>query len=211
MNGSFWHRRWHKNEIAFHEKKANVLLRRHIESLGLKQGQRVFLPLCGKTLDIAWLLARGYHVVGIELIPLAIEQLFAELGIKPTITQQGSLLHYNAEHLDIFVGDLFALRPETLGHVDAVYDRAALVALPEDMRTLYTAHLMQITANAPQLLICYEYDQSTQPGPPFSVTSEEVRRHYDKNYTITLLETIDVPGGLKGLSPAKETIWLLKT
>ncbi|MFO0389578.1 MAG: thiopurine S-methyltransferase [Alphaproteobacteria bacterium] len=209
MDAGFWQRRWHKNEIAFHEKNANPLLLKHFSALSLKEGQRVFVPLCGKTLDIAWLLAQGFRVVGAELIPLAIEQLFAELGVTPTITDVGTLEHYSAENIDIFVGDIFALDAATLGHVDAVYDRAALVALPDAMRAQYVAHLMTITHKAPQLLICYEYDQSTQPGPPFSVSTEEVQLHYRAHYTITPLETLDVAGGLKGLSPAKESVWWL--
>lgn len=210
MDTGFWHRRWHKNEIAFHEKNVNPLLLKHFGALSLQKDQRVFVPLCGKTLDIAWLRAQGFRVVGAELIPLAIEQLFAELGVQPTITDAGTLKHYSAENIDIFVGDIFALDAGMLGLADAVYDRAALVALPEDMRVLYAQHLMQLTDNAPQLLICYEYDQSTQAGPPFSVSGNEVKKHYERNYTIKALESIDVPGGLKGLSPAKESVWLLK-
>jgi thiopurine S-methyltransferase len=207
MDAGFWHRRWHKNEIAFHEKNANPLLLKHFGTLSLQRNQRVFVPLCGKTLDIAWLLANGFRVVGAELIPLAIEQLFAELGVQPTITDAGTLKHYSAENIDIFVGDIFALDAATLGHVDAVYDRAALVALPDALRAQYAAHLMQITSTAPQLLICYEYEQSTQAGPPFSVSAEEVQQHYRAYYSITPLETTDVPGGLKGLSPARESVW----
>jgi thiopurine S-methyltransferase len=210
MDAGFWQRRWHKNEIAFHEKRANPMLLKHFSTLSLQEGQRVFVPLCGKTLDIAWLLANNFRVVGAELIPLATQQLFAELGVQPTITDAGTLKRYSSEHIDIFVGDIFALDAAALGHVDAVYDRAALVALPDEMRTRYAAHLMTITHKAPQLLICYEYDQSTQAGPPFSVSAEEVQQHYRAHYTITSLETVDVVGGLKGLSPAKESVWWLE-
>lgn len=186
------------------------MLTKHFSKLGLRKGQRVFLPLCGKTLDIAWLLANGYDVMGAELIPLATQQLFAELGVQPTITDAGNLQCWSAENIDIFVGDIFALDAETLGHVDAVYDRAALVALPEDMRKQYAAHLMNITHKAPQLLICYEYDQMLQPGPPFSVDDKEVNGHYAASYSLTLLETTEIPGGLKGICPATEKAWLLK-
>ena len=97
-----------------------------------------------------------------------------------------------------------------LGPVDAIYDRAALVALPKEMRDRYTEHLVQITENAPQLVIAYEYDQSVVNGPPFSVSQDEVRRHYTDSYNLTLLATADVPGGLKGKCSATEHVWLLK-
>jgi thiopurine S-methyltransferase len=98
-----------------------------------------------------------------------------------------------------------------LGPVEAVYDRAALVALPAEIRQRYAAHLMEITATAPQLLIGYEYDQALQAGPPFSVGREELHRHYGESYRLTLLASADVAGGLKGKCPAKEIVWLLST
>jgi thiopurine S-methyltransferase len=98
-----------------------------------------------------------------------------------------------------------------LGPVDAIYDRAALVALPEELRKRYTVHVTAMTDNSPQLLICYEYDQSLMEGPPFSVSNEEVARHYKDKYDVTLMVSADVPGGLKGKCPARENVWLLQT
>ncbi len=210
MDPSFWHQRWEKNEIGFHESNANPLLVEHIHKLALAKGRRIFVPLCGKTLDISWLLSRGYRVAGVELSQLAIEQLFIDLGLQPDIATVGKVDQWSANHLDIFVGDILAVSKNELGPVDAVYDRAALVALPEDMRTRYTAHLAEITGKAPQLLISYDYDQTLMAGPPFSVSHEEVRRHYATAYDLTLLSSTDVPGGLKGKGPAKENVWLLK-
>jgi thiopurine S-methyltransferase len=148
-------------------------------------------------------------VAGAELSKLAVDQLFAELGVTPEITREGELEHYRAPNIDIFVGDIFALTSESLGPVDASYDRAALVALPQDLRDRYTAHLVAITQKAPQLLICFEYDQRVMDGPPFSVTADEVKRQYGERYAVRHLETVDVPGGLKGKIPATESVWHL--
>ena len=210
MDASFWRQRWEKNEIGFHESQANPLLVAHFHELSIAKGRRVFVPLCGKTLDISWLLARGYRVAGAELSQLAIEQLFIELGMQPDIERVGGIERWSANNLDLLVGDIFAVSRSMLGPVDAVYDRAALVALPEAMRQRYTAHLMEITGQAPQLLISYEYDQSLKEGPPFSVSNEEVRRQYAATYELTLIASTEVPGGLKGSVSAKENVWLLK-
>lgn len=213
MDPGFWHQRWQTNETGWHEKAANPLLLKHFPSLSLPNASRLFVPLCGKSLDVGWLLAQGYHVAGAELSELAVTQLFAQLGMEPIISEIGLLKHYRGTKLDVFVGDIFQLTHEVLssiGKINAVYDRAALVALPPDMRIRYTAHLQAITATAPQLLICYEYDQTVVPGPPFSVPAEEVHRHYDTRYRLTLLESLDVAGGLKGKCPSKEHVWLLK-
>ncbi|MGD1855290.1 MAG: thiopurine S-methyltransferase [Leptolyngbyaceae cyanobacterium] len=211
MNRQFWQQKWEDNNIAFHRSEANPVLVNYFEMLSLGKGSRVFVPLCGKTLDIAWLLANGYRVVGAELVDIAIKQLFIELELEPTVLEIDNVKHYHAANIDIFVGDIFNLSSPVLGTVDAVYDRAALVALPQDVRSRYTSHLIEITHKAPQLLVSYEYDQTMMAGPPFSISDEEVHQHYGKNYSLTLINSTDVPGGLKGKCAAKENVWLLQS
>ncbi|MFP5492801.1 MAG: thiopurine S-methyltransferase [Bacteriovoracia bacterium] len=211
MEANFWHARWEENLIGFHLPQPNPKLVEYFKQLNLKENDRVLVPLCGKTIDIAWLLAQGMRVVGVELSPLAIEQLFAELKVTPANQVRGKLNHYSAPQLDIFVGDIFDLDREILGHVDAIYDRAAIVALPDDLRERYAAHLINIAPKANQLLISYEYDQSLIAGPPFSVTPKHIQTYYQATYKISELVRMDVEGGLKGLYPAQEAVWLLKT
>lgn len=210
MKASFWHERWDRGEIAFHETETNLQLLAHFDKLALPKASRVFLPLCGKTRDIAWLLNSGYRVVGAELSELAINALFDELGVEPQISSVGELIHYRAKGIDIFVGDIFDVSTELLGAVDAIYDRAALVALPEAMRNQYTSHLFNITGKAPQLLITYAYDQVLMDGPPFSISEEEVKQHYSGTYQLAIVDSLDVAGGLKGKVTSVETTWLLK-
>jgi len=209
MDANFWHRKWETNDIAFHQREANPLLVRFLPQLALAPGSRIFLPLCGKTRDIAWLLSGGYRVAGVELSELAVRQLFSDLGITPAIAECGLLLHFNAPGIDIYVGDIFQLSAAELGPVDAVYDRAALVALPEAMRRDYASHLQTMTCQAPQLLICFEYDQTILTGPPFSVSAAEISQHYATSFSLELLASLTVQGGLKGKCEAKEQVWLL--
>lgn len=210
MDARFWHERWESNQLGFHQESPNRMLVSHIEMLSLAKGAHVFIPLCGKTLDIGWLLAQGFKVTGAELSELAIEQLFAGLGVEPTRTPSGSLVRYSAPNVDVFVGDIFDLTAEQLGAVDAVYDRAALIALPTDMRARYAAHLMEITARAPQLVVAVEYDQSVMPGPPFSVVETDITKLYQADYDISAVDRAEVPGRLKGIVDAEETAWLLR-
>ena len=210
MDASFWLDKWKDNNIAFHNSEANPLLIRYFKQLSLAEGSRVFLPLCGKTLDIAWLLSQGYRVAGAELSEIAIRQLFINLEMEPKIIEVGEIKHYSAENIDIFAGDIFDLTSSVLGSVDAIYDRAALVALPKAVRNRYTAHLMEITDKAPQMIICYEYDQTLMAGPPFSISGKEVRWHYQDSYVLSLAKSANLPNGLKGKCAAKENVWLLK-
>jgi len=214
MEANFWLERWETNHTSFHRSEANKALVTHFDKLALEKGARVFVPLCGKTLDIGWLLSKGYRVAAAELSPLAIEQLFEELGVKPSISDAGSLKHYSApnsiEGLDIFVGNIFDLDAKTLGPVDGIYDRAAIIALPLEMRRQYTTHLAELTGGAPQLLLTVDYDQSQMAGPPFSVGEAEVKEHFSASYDVTLLSRTEVPGGIKGITPGDELVWLLR-
>ena len=210
MDPDFWHLRWRENRIGFHQAAANAMLVKHIDALDLPAGARIFLPLCGKTNDIGWLMSQGHRVAGAELSRLAIDQLFQDLGLTPEITELGALTRFSAANIDIFVGDILALTADLLGPIDASYDRAALVALPRDMRARYADHMARITANAPQFLICFEYDQSLMTGPPFSVNADEVARVYAAQYRLTDHDAADVAGGLKGICPAIERVWLLR-
>lgn len=210
MDHDFWHDKWEKNQLGFHQPDGNPLLVQHFPQLKIKKGATVFVPLCGKTGDIAWLLDQDYAVKGCELSEIAIQQLFDDLEVTPDISQSHNLKIYRAPNLEIFVGDFFELDRDLLGGVDVIYDRAALVALPSDMRTRYSQHLMTLSNRAPMFVITFEYDQSKADGPPFSISEAEMQSHYDAAYHLSPLTTIVLEEGLKGLHPASETVWQLQ-
>ena len=209
MEAEFWHKRWEDNHIPFHEGKPNTLLIRHIDLLGVPENGRMFIPLCGKTKDFEWLISKGYRTVGAELSEIAIQQLFEELKIKPSISSVGSQKHYSADGIDVFVGDIFELTADVLGPVDAIFDRAAMVAMPASMRQQYVTQVAEISKKAPQLLTCFEYDQSLLEGPPFDVKEAEVRERYLGLYDVSLVERVPIRGGLKGKCPADAALWKL--
>lgn len=210
MNEKFWQDRWTNNQIAFHNPDSNPLLVRHFHTLAPQGNPRVFVPLCGKSLDLVWLDQQGCRVTGAELSELAVKQFFDELGVEPQVTAIGTLRRYEGKEIVILQGSFFDVTPEILGPVDLVYDRAALVALPRELRERYANDLIKLTGAATQLLICYEYDQNCAEGPPFSVEEAELRRLYEASFDLSLLERSDVEGGLKGKCPATEAVWRLR-
>ncbi len=206
---NLWLKRWENGEIGFNQEKPNPFMMKYFSSLGLEKGTRVLVPLCGKTIDISWLLAEGYEVVGIELSEDATKELFEELAMKPRLSTVGELVVYSAENIRIFVGDIFKVSEDMLGKIDAIYDRAALVALTTELRAEYAKHLRTITNNAPQLLLCFEYDQSLMNRSPYSVDEDEVKRHYGEQYSLKVLCKESIVGGFKGKLPAFDVLWLL--
>lgn len=125
MEPQFWLERWQRNEIGFHQDAPHAALARHWPALELPQASRVFVPLAGKSRDLLWLAERGHEVVGIELSELAVQQFRQELAAAPQPWHR---------RIDLRCGDFFALDAAALGPIDAIFDRAALVALPAAMR-----------------------------------------------------------------------------
>ncbi|MBC3872677.1 thiopurine S-methyltransferase [Undibacterium flavidum] len=213
MEANYWHQKWQRGDIAFHRDEANLHLVAHLAQLELTEGDRVFLPLCGKTRDIAYLLSCSYQVLGVELSELAICELFEDLSIAPQVSLvEGfdGFHRYQADGITIFVGDFFKLSAELTGEIAAIYDRAALVALPRTMRNDYAKHLIKLSHNARQLLVTYEYQQELIDGPPFSISEQEVREHYGETYKISMVDRAEVEGGLKGKVPSSESVYLLR-
>jgi len=200
MEHSFWHKKWEVNQTGFHLDYVHPLLKRNIELFQvndqLKRSDIIFVPLCGKTLDIGFLLDFGYHVIAVELSEIAVQAVFKERNLIPEISEWSAGKLYQTRSLSIFVGDFFALSKQDLNNhgdsVSLVYDRAALIALPEKIRQKYAAHLALITQNSPQLLITLDYDQSIVSGPPFAVSTNEVEALYAGEYLIQLLEEADI-------------------
>ena len=184
MEADFWHNRWENNLTGFHLNEVNPYLIKYWPTLNVNKAGRIFVPLCGKTLDLLWLAEQGHQVVGIELSAIAVEAFFAENKIEVKRQRVGDLELWQSENISLFCGDVFTLTPEMLGQIDGVYDRASLIALPPAMRQEYARKLTELTPNAAKLLITLEYEQSKMEGPPFSVTENEIVELYQANYTV---------------------------
>ena len=189
MQPDFWHQRWADNQIGFHQSEPTTLLLKHWSSLRVEKGATVFVPLCGKSLDMAWLASQGYRVLGIELSQLAVEQFFAEHALTPEIMESQYGKHYRAGAIDIILGNAFGLDAEVLAECAAVYDRAAMIALPPSMRARYADEVYaRLPSGCRGLLITLEYPQAERDGPPFAIAEAEVRERYVTTWDIELLE-----------------------
>lgn len=193
MQKEFWLDKWQNKQIGFHQSEINSYLQRHWHEIGAGQGGGVFVPLCGKSKDMLWLREQGHKVLGVEFSEMAIKEFFAENGIEPETSQQGAFDVSAAQDIRLFCGDFFNLSRNDMKGVTAVYDRAALIALPPELRKKYAAHL---SALLPQdfsmLLVTLEYPQQAMDGPPFCVTGEEVAALFP-DASCKLLECAEIP------------------
>jgi len=192
MDRDFWLRIWETNRIEFHQQEINPSLQKYWPTLDLPSGAEVFVPLCGKSRDMSWLREQGHRVLGVELSELAVRAFFAENGLTPQVREERPFVRWEADGIAVWCGDYFALAPERLVRTAAVYDRAALIALPLPMRRRYVAKLEEILRpGTVGLLLSITYPDGQMDGPPFSVPEREVRELYEPGFAVELLEDVD--------------------
>ncbi len=192
MEPDFWHQRWRDNLIGFHQTDINEHMQLFWERMHLTPGARVFVPLCGKSLDMRWLRDRFFEVIGVEISPLAVTSFFDENGLTPEIVERNHFEIYQTPGIRVYLGDFFDLTPAHLDGVRAVFDRASLIALPPAMRERYVRHLLSLVgADVPILLITLEYLQNQMDGPPFSVHEDEVNGLYAEQRRVERLLDLD--------------------
>lgn len=176
-----WIARWKDGETGWHKGETNARLIKFIDCLQLNKSDTVFVPLCGKSQDMIYLLQQGYKVIGVELSALAIDAFFNENSITYTVQQTSKFSVYNANNIRIFCGDYFDLDAGHLDAVNAVYDRASLIALPADLRVRYAQHLYDIMqSDCRILLLTLNYPQSQISGPPFAVDEMALNLLFDR-------------------------------
>jgi thiopurine S-methyltransferase len=192
MDADFWLERWQTGSTHFHQTRVTPPLKKYWSSLALVPGSRVLVPLCGKSLDMIWLAEQGFHVLGVELSQLAIEQFFDENNLHPAIHHTAMGSHYVAGNIEIICGDIFKLNAETLSSCTGAYDRAALIALPVNMRERYVRHVYaQLSDDYQGLLITLDYPQEQMKGPPFSVGDQEIQMLYNGNSEAAIISRHD--------------------
>ncbi|HLU19931.1 MAG TPA: thiopurine S-methyltransferase [Pusillimonas sp.] len=193
MDPEFWLGRWQEGRTNFHQDQVMPLLRRHWADLQIPTGSQVLVPLCGKSLDMAWLAAQGYRVLGVELSPLAVQQFFDEHNLTPLTHDSSQGRHYVAGDIEIICGDIFNVTAQTLSNCRGVYDRAALIALPESMRADYVDHVYnQLPEGCKGLLITLDYPQEQMSGPPFSVPDAEIQALFKDRTQAREVERLDI-------------------
>lgn len=215
MERDFWLERWETGEIGFHQADINPALQRYWPELNVPAQGRIFVPLSGKSHDMAWLRDRGHPVVGVELSIRACEQFFRERSLDPERVLREPFVIYRAGGYELWGGDFFAMPADALADIVAVYDRASLIALPEGMRPRYaqrTAELVPVDAQI--LLVSFEYPSGEMQGPPFSVAEDEVRQLFGAHFEIEVFSRTAVLEEhprfrARGLSALEEVVYRL--
>lgn len=186
----------------------------HWAKLNIAPGTKVFVPLCGKSCDMTWLADQGHPVIGAELSELAISAFYEAVGLTPNERRHDTFRIMSAGSYELWCGDLFAIPVEALNGVDAIYDRASLIALPQTGRKRYVTKLSELAPAAKILLISLAYNEAEMAGPPFSVPQAEIQDLFAPTHTIEIVERRHGIGDnenlkKRGLTDLEETCYLL--
>ena len=187
-----WLHFWENNETNWHSDTITQELAEYFELFELEPGDKVFVPLCGKSLDMIYIVNQGFSVVGVEISEFGIRQFFKENDLKYTVTKVGDFDLYSSENLEIYCGDFFSLTSKHLNNVKAVLDRKSLIALEPDLRQKYVKHLNDIISLGVRiLLVTLHYPQHQMSGPPFSVDKSEVESLFSMTFETRKLKSFD--------------------
>ena len=216
-----WWVRWQEGRIGFHLPEVNPLLIRHVHSLATdahpNERSCILVPLCGKSKDLIWLQSHFHKVIGVELVPQAVEAFFEENQITPTYSLRDSFATYLHDNLALLQGDIFQMSSKYLEDhpIQAIFDRASLIALPDKLRKNYVALLRSLgSCNTKLLLVTLAYEEGMISGPPHSIPENKIFELFAFATNIELLEKQDIlpesPNFQKaGLRWAYEAVYLI--
>ncbi len=165
---------------------------------------------------MVWLQQQGHSIVGVEISEIAVEEFFSDQGLTANCSNQGPFKLFQAEDYQLLCGDIFQLKSHHLNDIDAVYDRASLVALDAGYRQAYAKLLADILpVGCLVLLVSMDYPQDEMNGPPYSVPEDELFALFGDEFQISHLHNLDLLKdtdryGGTGLSRLSEHIYMLQ-
>lgn len=188
MEISYWKARWQKDKTGWHMNRIYPHLPDFWPGLQLSKGATVLVPLCGKSLDMLWLKNQNYDVIGIEVSEKAAKEFFMDNRLMFEKSSKASFTIYETDNLAIWAGDFFKSKKDYLPGVDAIYDKAALIALPYEQRIKYADKILSLCQSHTQILMnAFEYEQEEMTGPPFAVLRKELDELFGQQFNIELL------------------------
>ena len=189
MELSYWLSRWRKNKIGFHMAEGYSSLENHLANISFPKKQTALVPLCGKSLDLITLTHHFNNVIGVEISEKAINEFLQEQNLTATESSFADFKIFQTESIILWCGDFMKLPLHKLPAIDLIYDKAALVALPPEKRPGYAEKLVGLCSDSTFIMLHhFIYNQDEMPGPPFSVSEEELNNYFGKGFNSKLLE-----------------------
>ncbi|NVJ65705.1 MAG: thiopurine S-methyltransferase [Gammaproteobacteria bacterium] len=177
MDFDFWDNCWHRDSQPFHVTSEHPLLAKHLDRFD--PDEKLLLPLSGKSVDPIFLAQHQIYSTAVEFNPKAVEAFIKENKLAPKKSETDNGVQFQLANFEVWLADFFALTSEEIGLFSQVFDRAALVALPEDLRQRYAKHLASmLKPQAKIFMVTMDYDPEQMDGPPFHINQSQLQTYF---------------------------------
>ncbi|MCB0272149.1 MAG: hypothetical protein KDD46_03965 [Bdellovibrionales bacterium] len=187
VNLDYWKKRWLSGDIGWHQNEVHPLLVKYYDAYSLRNENHFFFPLCGKTLDVDWILQKGHQVTCVEISEIAIEEIAKRLHIHWQMRTENNFTVYQHDKLTIYKGDYFDCVNLDIPPIDVVFDRGAFVAIDPKKREKY-ANIYKKLHPKKMFLVLYRYDLNASTSPPFAFEEGEIEKLLTSDFDIDKLE-----------------------
>lgn len=213
----WWRDKWRTGITHWHLKDLNPQLVRFVNHLlgGRKDGL-LFIPLCGKCVDMRWLYDQGYKILAVDCCEEAILDFFREqnLVFETIVESKNAKVFQTLDgRLRIMCRDILSLDKETCGPITAIWDRGSLVAMDKENRRAYAAMMKTLVEpDFRYLLDVLHYNDWYCSGPPRNVPPELIEDLYGDCFQIELLLQRNITEGYSkrfGVEPVYNNIYLM--
>ncbi|KAL7634077.1 UNVERIFIED_CONTAM: hypothetical protein RMT77_015405 [Armadillidium vulgare] len=192
-NYSYWEKLWSTKVTPFHQREVCPFLLKISSNLNFVSPKRVFIPLCGKALELKWFYDEGFEVVGVDLISIPAEEFFKEHNLTFKIRELPWAKVYESsdQRIKIYVADIFSVEPEDVGKFDVIWERADYTVVKIAEREKYSKLMKQLCKEKFVHFLCtlqFEVLVGRYDTPPRPLSHEETKKLYGDWCKVDLIE-----------------------
>ncbi|GAX20948.1 thiopurine S-methyltransferase [Fistulifera solaris] len=189
-----WKKLWDTGMTRWHQRDVYWVLQKYGDDYIHKES-RVLVPLCGKTVDLAYLTTKAKEVIGVEGVLQAVKEFMQEnpnLQMEAVGSRNGFDC-FRGEKIWLLCGNFFHFGPAVAGKFDVIWDRAAMVAINPSDREEYVQVLGSVLKPGGVLLLSgyVRPKGDVKSGPPFTLNKDQVLHLFEHQPWVASVECIE--------------------
>lgn len=189
-----WKKKWDAGMTRWHQPDVYWVLKKYAKDY-IHEESRILVPLCGKTVDLAYLTKKAKEVVGVEGVLKGVQEFIQE---NPDLQmaasgQREQFECFRGEKIWMFCGNFFHFGPSVAGKFDLIWDRAAMVAIDPKDRDEY-AHVLGSVLKPGAVLLLSGFVRpkgDLTSGPPFTLNRDQIISLFERQPWVASVECID--------------------
>lgn len=201
MTVGMWKECWNTPNVEFHNPQLNELFVKYHQRMLTRPGMRIFVPLCGKAVEMKWLVDHGHKVVGLEAAPVPCKAFFEENGIPYNVKEMKGIHGEKYESLDhnivIYSCDFFLFTADICGEFDGIWDSGGLNSMDVEDREAYIRRIRTLMGKGCVNLTEFVNFDKSMVDITWSMTKEELQKVFGEGFIVEDLNEMAAPQRLK--------------